>query len=541
MTYESSRPISRILAILLAVSAIVASPVFGQTTPRTRVVVTDPELKTSKVTPAESALPLLRSKISMALSNPSLRRGSIGLKIVSLDSGEVIYERNADSYFVPASNMKSFTVAAALDKLGPNFQFVTSFYSTSKPEADGTLKGDLIAFGRGDPSISDDFLEGDPYSAIDLIAEKLIASGIKRVEGNIVGDESFFNSDAVPYSWEWNDLQWYYGAEISALSVNDNIAHLIIKPSTPGNACEVSFAPSSSLFRIVNKTRTVERGGKKTLRIVKELGQNIYEISGDVPVRDPGFNGKIAFSEPAQVFADLLKQRLELKGVTVTGRAVSASRKDHDGKPLDTEVLTLIANNYSPPLSFIAEKIMKPSQNLYAELLLRTLGETSDPRSISKTSEDKGKAVVQELLSKAGADADSVVQYDGSGLSRLNLITPNASLLVYKYMDSSPLSEVWRKSLTIGGVDGTLRRRFRNTSAESNVRGKTGTLTQVSALSGYITSKAGERFVFSMISNNLPSKSLRVATIDEIVLLIANYEERTTEILPAGNSKVSEN
>ena len=282
-------------------------------------------------------------------------------------------------------------------------------------------------------------------------------------------------------------------------------------------------------------------GGRKTLRIVKELGRNVYEISGDVPVRDPGFSGKIAFSGPAQVFADLLKQRLELKGVAVTGRAVSESREDHDGKPLDTDGLTLIANNYSPPLSFIARKILKPSQNLYTELLLRTLGEMSDPKSSEKASEEKGKAAVKELLAKAGVDADSVVQYDASGLSRHNLITPNASLMVYKYMDSSPVSEIWRNSLTVGGVDGTLRSRFRGTRAASNVRGKTGTLDQVSALSGYVTSKAGERFVFSIIANNLPNKSLRVTTIDDVVLLISNFEERTTEIAPTEDPKVSDN
>jgi D-alanyl-D-alanine carboxypeptidase/D-alanyl-D-alanine-endopeptidase (penicillin-binding protein 4) len=447
---------------------------------------------------------------------------------MSLDSGEVVYERNSESYFMPASNMKSFTVAAALDKLGPNFQFVTTFYATAKPDVDGALKGDLVIFGRGDPSISDGFSEGAPYSAIDQIADKLIASGIKKIEGNIVGDESYFNTFAVPYGWEWDDLQWYYGAEISALTINDNAVGLKVSPTSPGNACEVTFSPASRLFAVVNKTQTVARGAKKTLAITKQLRKNVYEISGDVPAGD-GFNGVIAISEPAEVFADILKQRLELKGVTVTGRAVSANRSDHGGKQLETEGLTIIANNYSPPLSIIAGKIMKPSQNLYTELLLRALGETAHPSQADKTSEDKGKAVINELLQKAGVPADSLVQYDASGLSRHNLITPNASMTVYKYMDSSKNAEVWKNALTIGGVDGTLRRRFKNTSALANVRGKTGTIDQVSALSGYVTSKAGERFVFSILTNNIPNSGLRVSTIDEVVVLLANFEGNTSE------------
>jgi len=536
MKFESPKMTVRAVLLLSLMIAVTSAPALSQTTPRTRVIVTDPA-KGSGPSSTGSELPLLRSKISMALANPALRRGNIGVKIMSLDSGEVVYERNSENYFMPASNMKSFTVAAALETLGPNFQFVTTYYSTAKPGPDGTLKGDLIIYGRGDPSISDGFLDGEPYSAIDLIAEKLISAGIKKIEGNIVGDESYFNTIAVPYGWEWEDLQWYYGASISALTVNDNAVNLRISPTTPGNACEVAFTPSSSLFQVVNKTKTVNRGERRTLAIVKKLNRNVYEISGDVPVGDPGFNGNITFSEPAAVFADLLKQRLEMKGVPVSGRALSAGREDHDGKPLGTEGLTAIASSYSPPLSIIAPKIMKPSQNLYTELLLRALGETSDPSTTGKTSEDKGKAVVKELLKKAGVDVESIVQHDASGLSRHNLITPNASMMVYKYMDSSPTADVWKNSLTIGGVDGTLRRRFKGTSAESNVRGKTGTIDQVSALTGYVTSKAGERFVFSILTNNLPSSGLRVSTIDEIVLLISNFEGKTTEIVAEGTSK----
>ncbi len=516
--------------VLIGIVTVLFAPSFGQSDPRTRVVVTDPSVKTGSASSPASELPYLRSRISIALANPELQRGSIGIKVMSLDSGEVVYERNSENYFMPASNMKSFTVAAALDRLGPSHRFSTTIYASSRPDTEGTVKGDLIIFGRGDPSISGAFNGGDPYAAIDAIADRLVSAGIRKIEGNVVGDESYFNTLAVPYGWEWDDLQWYYGAEISALSVNDNAVVLKISPSSVGNSCSVAFSPASKLFGVVNNTRTVARGGKKTLAITKQVGKNIFEITGDIPVGDDGFSGNIAISRPAELFADLLKQRLELKGVTVTGNAVAAGRADHDGKPLDTASLSEITSVFSPPLGIIAGKIMKPSQNLYTELLLRALGEIASPEGSSKTSDEKGIAVVRELLKKAGVNTDSLVQYDASGLSRHNLITPNASMMIYKFMDAGPNAQVWKDALTIGGVDGTLRRRFKNTSALANVRGKTGTIDQVSALSGYVTSKAGERFVFSILTNNIPDSRLRVSTIDEIVVLLANFEGRTAEV-----------
>lgn len=463
----------------------------------------------------------------MTIANPALRRGSVGIKVISLDSGETVYERDAEKYFMPASNMKSFTVAAALERLGPEHRFTTGVYAPAKPEG-GVVKGDLIIFGRGDPAFSWRYNGGDWLKAIDDLADKLIAAGVTKIEGNIVGDGSYFNSEPVPFGWEWDDLQWYYGAEVSALSVNDNVVVMKISPSTIGLAPLVTFEPASSLFRVVNTAKTVPAGERKTLKITKRIRENVYEISGNLPSGDPGFSGTVSISNPPQVFADLLKQRLALKGVSVTGDALGVDRFDRGGEPLKTDGLFEIISHPSPPLRLIAENTMKPSQNLYTEILLRSLGEiTGDPSDVRRTSEEKGMAVINELLKKAGVPLDSIVQYDASGLSRHNLITPNASAMLYKYLDTARYSAFWKNSLTIGGVDGTLRRRFKGTSASGNVRGKTGTIDQVSALSGYVTSKAGERFAFAIITNGIPDAGTRVSAIDEIVLQLANLEEKT--------------
>ncbi|QQS39934.1 MAG: D-alanyl-D-alanine carboxypeptidase/D-alanyl-D-alanine-endopeptidase [Acidobacteriota bacterium] len=518
------------LVTALALMAVPSSSALAQSEPRTRVVVTDSAAKPGSTPVSDNsatALPLLRTRISMTIANPALRRGSVGIKVISLDSGETVYERDAEKYFMPASNMKSFTVAAALDRLGPEHRFTTSIYAPAKPEG-GVVKGDLIIFGRGDPAFSWRYNGGDWLVAIDNLADKLIAAGVKKIEGNIVGDGSYFNTEAVPFGWEWDDLQWYYGAEVSALSVNDNVVVMKVSPSTIGLAPLVAFEPTSTLFRVVNTAKTVPSGERKTLKIAKRPKDNVYEISGNLPAGDPGFSGTVSISNPPQVFADLLKQRLALKGVTVTGNALGVDRFDRGGEPLKTEGLFEVVSHPSPPLSLIAENTMKPSQNLYTEILLRSLGETTgDPSDLRKTSEEKGMAVINELLKKAGVPLDSVVQYDASGLSRHNLITPNASAMLYKYLDTARYSAFWKNSLTIGGVDGTLRRRFKGTSASGNVRGKTGTIDQVSALSGYVTSKAGERFAFAIITNGIPDAGTRVSAIDEIVLQLANLEEKT--------------
>ncbi len=471
----------------------------------------------------------LQTKIISTLADPLLKRAHIGVKIVSLDTGATVFEQNSDKYFMPASNMKSYTVAAALEKLTPNFRFVTSVYANGTPEANGTIRGDLIIYGRGDPSISTSFYDGDYLGGLNALADKIIQSGVKRVEGNLIGDETYFNSDPVPAGWEWDDLQWYYGAEISTLNINDNAVDISVKPGFAGSPCVVVIQPTSSLMAIVNKTKTVAAGTRRDLRVTKKLGENVLEVSGTMPVNDNGFSGYIALSRPASGFVRLLKQVLEQKGVTFTGQPRVMNRSDRDGQPLATETLTEITKFESPPLSIIAAKTLKPSQNLYTELILRALGEQlGDKSDSSKSSEQRGIEVVGNFLRQAGIANGDVVQYDGSGLSRHNIITPDSGVALFGYMAKSRNSGIWMNALTIGGIDGTLRSRFGNTKAQANVRGKTGTMDQVSALSGYVTSASGERFVFSILTNGIPSSSLSRSKMDEIVVSIASFDGRTT-------------
>ncbi len=496
--------------------------VIEKPTPTPKVLPTASPTPTPTPVPIQT-LPSLQSKITGILRRPELRRGNIGIKILSLDSGKTVYEENAEKYFMPASNMKVFTVAAAMQKLSPSFKFVTSVFANAKPDENGVLRGDLTIFGRGDVTFSPAFGDGDFYKNLDLLVDKIVESGVKKIEGHLVGDESYFRGYSIPGSWKWDDLQWYYGAGISALTLNDNSVDLRILPASKGAACIPQMSPVNTSITIINSCITI--GDKRNLRVTKRLGQDIVEISGTIPAGDEGFAGRIAVSNSRALFIAVLRQRLEQKGVEITGR----NRTIMTPESIATNRIELTKLE-SAPLSIIAQKTMKPSQNFYTETLLWTLGEeVGDKRDASKTSADKGLAVVKAMLQEIGVAPDSVIQWDGSGLSRHNLVTPNAVVQVYKYMAKSPYALAWNASLTIGALDGTLRNRFIGTSASANVRGKTGTIDQVSSLSGYVTSASGEKLVFSIIVNGVAQTSMRIKTIDEIVVALSDFNGKTDQ------------
>ncbi len=468
-------------------------------------------------------LPSLQSKIRLAVQRPELRRGQIGIKIVSLATGKIVYEQNSEKYFMPASNMKVFTVAAAIEKLSPNFKFVTSAYAPAMPDENGVIKGDLTIYGRGDVSFSTMFSENDYYKGLDNLVEKIAQVGVKRIEGNLIGDTSYFRGFYIPGSWEWDDLQWYYGAGISALTFNDNSITLRVSPGASGASCIAEILPNNTVIRIINQCTTT--GQQRALKVTKKLDRDVIEISGTMPAGDEEYSGRIAVSNSAALFINLLRQRLEQKGITITGQNSVINTVNSQANPKIE-----IAKLESTPLSIIAQKTMKPSQNLYTETLLWTLGEERGDRTdLTKTSAEKGLAVVQKFLQEIGVAPDGIVQSDGSGLSRHNLVTPGAIVQVYQYMAKSPYAIAWNASLTIGGMDGTLRNRFKGTLAEANVRGKTGTINQVSSLSGYIKSASGENFVFSIIVNGVNPTSLRVKTIDEIVVALADFNGKSEQ------------
>ncbi|HKR11253.1 MAG TPA: D-alanyl-D-alanine carboxypeptidase/D-alanyl-D-alanine-endopeptidase [Pyrinomonadaceae bacterium] len=482
----------------------------------------------SAQTPAPKTVEELHTRISEVLAKPQLAPATIGVKVVSLDTGKVIFEENAGKLLRPASNMKLYTVAAALDKLTPEYRFVTSVYGV-KPDSSGVVRGDLTIFGRGDPTYATRFNNGDYFKGIDNLATRIASAGVKRVQGDLVGDESYFTGPKYGSGWEWEDLTWYYGAEISPLTVNDNALDLFIKPGAAvGQPAVITTGPPDPLLTIVNKVTTSAKGEQRQLNIHRGLGENTVTIAGSIPLEDRGYTGAIGISHPALLFVYLLRTSLAQKGVTITGKSRVTGTVNQPTIPPSAPAGVEITTLESPPFGIIAAQTLKPSQNLYTELILRTLGKvTPAPPTmppLRQTSEDIGLEAVRSFLKTIGIAADSLVLNDGSGLSRGDMITADATVQLLTFMNKHRYADVFRAALPIAGVDGTLRNRMKSTPAENNVRAKTGSLTGAASLGGYVTTAAGEKLAFAVIVNNYASDvEPRTMCIDPIAVLLASF------------------
>lgn len=539
---------------LLLISILFVAPMSGSALgqdSRTRTTTPVSSKAISAATNAPRTLAELRTQIEQIVRQPALDAGFFAVKIVSLDTGMVIFEQDSHKFIRPASNMKIYTVAAAFDKLTPDYRFITSVYAKEKLDDDGKVKGDLIIYGRGDPSIAARFNDGDYFKGINALADRIVAAGVKRIKGDLVGDESYLDGDSFGSGWAWQDLQWSYGAPVSALTVNDNAIDLTVKPGQkPGVAVVVtSGPPSSSFMTIVNRATTTAKGSKSDLRIHRSLGTNTLEISGTLPIGDAGYTGGVAIPDPALAFVAMLREALIKRGVKIDGRVrtlnartggstvpVAVSATQDAGKMPALPPLVEIASLSSAPFNQIAGHTLKPSQNLYTELILRTLGKmrkTAPPpagetRPASQTDEDAGLAAVRDFLKQAGVSESQLNLDDGSGLSRSDMITADATVTLLTFMTRHRYFTQFRDALPVAGVDGTLRSRMKGTPAEGNVRAKTGTLSSVASLGGYVTTAAGERLVFSMMLNNYPDASaLRRDSIDAIAVLLASFDGKT--------------
>ncbi|HEY5838492.1 MAG TPA: D-alanyl-D-alanine carboxypeptidase/D-alanyl-D-alanine-endopeptidase [Pyrinomonadaceae bacterium] len=545
------------LLIALLLVAPASRPAVAQQSQRPRTTTTVTASGVPVETSSAQTLTELRTRIEQIVRQPALDAGFFAVKIVSLDTGAVIFEQDSRKLVRPASNMKIYTVATAFDKLTPDYRFITSVYAKEKLDDDGKVKGDLIIYGRGDPSIAARFNDGDYFKGINALADRIVAAGVKRIKGDLVGDESYFDGDSFGSGWTWQDLQWSYGAPVSALTVNDNAIDLTVRPGSKAGAAVsiTSGPPATSFMTIVNRATTTAKGTRSDLRIHRGLGANTMEISGTVAVGDDGFTGGVAIPDPALAFVAMLRDALIKRGVKIDGRlrtvtartggsivpvTSGATTQDAGKMPalpgaLPGALPVEIASLPSAPFNEIAAHTLKPSQNLYTELILRTLGRMrksapppDETRRASQTDEDAGLAAVRDFLRQAGVSEGQTNLDDGSGLSRSDLIMADATVQLLTFMTKHRYFAQFRDALPIAGVDGTLRNRMKGTPAEKNLRAKTGTLSSVASLGGYVTTAAGERLVFSMMLNNYADASaLRRDSIDAIAVLLASFDGKT--------------
>lgn len=482
---------------------------------------------TSPATNAIPTLAALRSNLTARVEHPRLAAAQLGVKIVSLDTGKTLFEHNAGKLLKPASNAKLYSGALALDRLGPQFRIRTSCYAGAKPDADGTLAGDLTIFGRGDLSMAARFNNGDPSKSLEPLVSALVAAGVKRVTGDLVGDESFFRGPPYGSAWTWDDLNYYYGAEVSALTHEDNVVDLVFKPAAAlGQPVTFTAKPATQFLQFINRTTTVTNGGRRNLELYRPLAQSEVYIHGSLPLGDRDWTDAMPVPRPALWFLTQLRAALAQRGITVAGQLRTRDWLAAEAEPVDYDKQVEIAFTESRPMSELVEKMMKPSQNLYAHLLLLQVGaRTHKP---GQTTEEAGLAELQKFLAEAGVKRGAVLLEEGSGLSRGCLLMPDATVQLLRHMDKHPAGAAYRTALPIAGVDGTLRARFKGTAAERNVLAKTGSLRYVSSLSGHVTTAAKERLVFSFMLNAYTgSGTTGREVIDELAVMLANFSGRS--------------
>ena len=475
------------------------------------------------------SLPALQARLAEQVAQPRFAAAMWGIKIVSLDTGKTLFEHNAHKLLKPASNAKLYTGALALDRLGPDFRIQTSLYAAAKPDESGTLGGDLIIFGRGDPSFSARFHDGDYALALEPLAQALVKAGVKRIQGDLVGDESFFRGPPLGSGWTWDDLQYYYGAEVSALTAQDNVVDLLFQPGPKAGAPgRITPMPSVNYLTFINQTETVTNGGKLQIDLYRPLGGNVVQVTGTLPLGVTNHTDAVAVAQPARWFLALLREALARRGVTVAGGTRTANWLERQTNALDYARLVELAAVDSRPLAEIVRTMMKPSQNLYAQLLLLQVGVKArkKPETAGQTTEEMGLIEMNKFLAEAGVKKGDVLLEEGSGLSRAALVTPNAIVTLLQFMSRHRHAEFFRDALPVAAVDGTLRHRLHGTVAAKNVRAKTGSLRYVNTLSGYVTTSAGERLAFSLMLNNYAGTTAR-ADLDAIAVQLAGFTGRS--------------
>jgi D-alanyl-D-alanine carboxypeptidase/D-alanyl-D-alanine-endopeptidase (penicillin-binding protein 4) len=471
----------------------------------------------------------LQHRLTDHVTSPRFAAGSLGVKVVSLDSGKTLFEHDAKKLFSPASNSKLYTVALALDTFGGDYRIKTSLYAEAKPDRRGAIQGDLVVYGRGDPCII--------FQALQPLVDRLKAAGVKRIRGDLVGDESYFLGPRYGSGWTWDDMQYYYGAEISALTINDNTLQVVVKPGAkPGAPCLIEFSPPTKYLIISNRTETIT-SGRRRINLHRSIESNVLYVSGQMPSTDTNYIDDVTVPAPAGLFVAWFREALKRNGITVSGKTRTISAVEQ--RPSESLPRIELGFVESLPMRELAREVQKPSQNLYTDLLLAHVGEANRRRAATTNeterinamnSEDLGVRALREFLSKAGGAREDVQFEEGSGLSRNNLTTPNATIALLQFMNRHAEADAYLKALPVAGVDGTLRNRMKGTPAFNNLRAKTGTLRWANSLSGHVKTATGERLIFSIMLNRYvapDSEHTGRAEIDRIATLLAGFTGRS--------------
>jgi D-alanyl-D-alanine carboxypeptidase/D-alanyl-D-alanine-endopeptidase (penicillin-binding protein 4) len=478
----------------------------------------------SLLAPQPAVAQSFRKPLERVLDADPLRRHLWGIAVADT-TGKLLYQRNGDRLFVPASNTKLVATAVAAALLPPHFTVRTSVYGTG-PVAEGVMAGHLILYGRGDPTMGERCFDVDTTRAgacatdglapLRTLAKALHARGIHTILGDVIGDGSYFEPTIVHPSWETGDLPWSYAVPVSGLGLLDNSLRLTATPNAPGRPADLALSPWLGGLTLENRTRSVAEGQPRTLDVAREADGARYVVSGDIPLTSRVRPDYVAVADPARFAAEAFRRVLGEEGIVVLGgtRATTDSldfKVFRGGEPL--------AEVGSRPLKDWIFPILNVSQNWYAEMLLKQLG-----RQFGQAGSWREGLNVERrfLIDSVGVDSTQFALSDGSGLSSTNLVSPQAFVQLLAFMRKHPRYETWAAGLPRAGELGSLRNRFAGTPVEGRVAAKTGSISRVNTLSGYLRRPDGKTLVFSIQANHhaIGGRAM-IAAIDSAVVAMS--------------------
>jgi D-alanyl-D-alanine carboxypeptidase/D-alanyl-D-alanine-endopeptidase (penicillin-binding protein 4) len=495
----------------------------------------------------------LQADIDELLVRPIARQAFWGVHVRDLDSGEILYDHSGEKLFVPASNAKLFSTALGLVRLGPDYQFTTTVVSTTAPTPDGLVTGDLVLVGGGDPNLSSRVIpynprkafEKDPMVPLAELARQIAEAGVRRVVGNLIGDDSRYVRQNYGEGWSWQDTNWGYGAPVGALCFNDNQIEILVQPdSVAGRPARLTLRPDISYYGLENRSRTATtRTVAQNLELEREPGTRRVALWGEISIRSVGRTFSVAVDDPGLFAAFALRSELEKRGVTITGEVLSrhAWPWEHHGLkrasfPRKAPEGQQVASIQSARLVEGLRVINKDSQNLHAEMLLREVGFVI--RNVG--SYEAGLEELEDFLMEAGLNKREFEFVDASGLSRKDLVSPAGTVQLLTHMWNSPHRNDYLETLPVAGEDGTLDWRFSRTTARGRIRAKTGTLGHVTALSGYATTENGRNLAFSIYVNNFSVAGSYIRSlVDRIVVAMIEARPEEAREVTSGASSVT--